>query len=74
MENRKSKDDEVSREVWKAVETGAGKFRLVETKRERKKGGSRKEARKKRGEEKRKEKTKERKKDRSMKNSRRWEI
>ncbi len=32
LENRRSKDDEVSREMWKAVETKVGKIRMTEAK------------------------------------------
>ena len=37
MEDRKSKDDKVSREVWEAVETKARKIRVAKTKRRKKK-------------------------------------
>ena len=47
MENRGGKDDEVSRRVWKAVETGAGEVRMGETRGRRSKRGSRKEERRK---------------------------
>jgi len=57
LENRRGKNDKMSRRVWKAVEAGSGKVRLEETKRGRREGRSKKEKREK-GE---KEKTKERK-------------
>ena len=41
MENRGSENDEVSGEVWKAVETSIRKIRVGETKRRRSKGRNR---------------------------------
>ena len=38
MENRESKDDKMSREVWKAVETEAEEGRKTETEKRRKEG------------------------------------
>ena len=52
LENRRSKDDKISRRVWEAVETKAGKIRMEKAKRRRK------EARREGTEEERKEKTK----------------
>jgi len=67
LENGRSKDDNMSREVWKAVKTDIGKTGVVETERRRGKGRSRKEMRgKRRGEE-----AKKRKNSRGKKNSRR---
>jgi len=42
LEDRRGKDDEISRGVLKAVETNAGKIGVAETKRGRSKGRSRK--------------------------------
>ena len=36
MKNGRSKDDEMSREIWKVVETKAGEARVVEVKEGRK--------------------------------------
>ena len=47
MENRGSKDDKVSREIWKAVETSAEEIRVGEAEERRNKGRSRKEEREK---------------------------
>ena len=54
LENRESQDDEMSRRVWKTVETKVGEVRLTEAKRRRGKRwkGKRQEER----EQKRKEK------------------
>ena len=64
--------DEVSREVWKIVETKVGEVRVAETERRRGKRGSRKEARRK-GKEKgeKTEETKEGENDRCEEDSRR---
>ena len=43
MENRGGKNDEVSRGVWKAVETSAGKIGMGKAERRGSKGRSRKE-------------------------------
>ena len=43
MKNRESEDDKVSRKVWKAVKTEAGKVRMVKTKERRKNKEERKE-------------------------------
>jgi len=51
LENRGSEDDEVSREMWEAMETDAGEIRLGEAERRRSKGRSRKEERRERSEE-----------------------
>ena len=45
LENRRGKNDEVSRRVWKAVKAGSGEVRLGETERGRREGRSRKEKR-----------------------------
>ena len=47
LENRKGKDDEVSRGMWKAVETGTGEIRMGETKGRRSERRSRKKTRRK---------------------------
>jgi len=67
LEDGRGKNDEVSRGVWKTVETNARKIRVAKAKERRGKRGSRKEARRE-GEEK---KAKERKNSRSKKGSRR---
>ena len=70
MENRESKNDEMSRGVWKAVETETGKVRVAETEERREKRRSQKETERKRGKtEGGKEKPKEGKKNRSKKNN-----
>ena len=48
MENRGSKDDEMSRRMWEAVETEAGKIRVGKTKRRRGERRRRKETRRER--------------------------
>jgi len=55
LENRRSKDDKVSRRVSKAVETEVGKVRMAENKK-------RKRKRRKKGRNKKKKNTKEEKK------------
>ena len=67
MENRRSKDDEVSGRVWKAVETSTGKIGVEEAERRRSKGRSRQKKRRK-GE---KEKAEERENNGNKKDSRR---
>ena len=67
LENRRSKDDKMSRRMWKIVETNAGKIGMVETEGGRGKRRSGKEMRKKRE----KKKAKERKNGRSKRDSRR---
>jgi len=47
LENKRSQDDEVSRRMWKAVETKAEEIRIAETERKRGKRGSKKRARRK---------------------------
>ena len=47
MENRESKNNKVSRKIWKVVETEAREVRIEETKRERKKKRRRKKEKKK---------------------------
>ena len=62
----------MSGRMWETVEAEAGKVRVAETERRRKKGRSRKEmGRKREKTEEEKEKTKERKKDRGEESSRR---
>ena len=56
LENRRGKNDKVSRRVWKAVKAGSGEVRLGETERGRREGRSRKEKRGKEEEEKTKKK------------------
>ena len=56
LEDRRGKNNEMSRKVWKAVKADAGKIGVAETKGERSKERSGKEMRKERG----KEKTKKR--------------
>ena len=68
LENRRGKNDEVSRRVWKAVEASSGEVRLGETEGERREGRSMKE---KRGKDEEEEKTKERKDDGGEESSRR---
>ena len=64
--------DEVSREVWKIVETKVGEVRVAETERRRGKRGSRKEARRKgKGKGEKTEETKEGENDRCEEDSRR---
>ena len=70
LEDRRGKDDEIFREVWKTVETNAGKIGVAETKGERGKRGSRKETRK----EKRKEEAKKEKMIEVRKIVEEWEI
>ena len=43
MEDGRGENDEVSRRIWEAMETGAGKIKLGEAERRRSKGRSRKE-------------------------------
>ena len=69
LEDRRGKDDKMSKGVWKTVETNAGKIGVAETKGERGKRRSRKGTRKKRG----KEEAKKRKNGRSKKGSGRME-
>jgi len=45
LKNRRGEDDKLSRRVWKAVETKAGKVRVAEAERGREKGRKRKEVR-----------------------------
>ena len=47
LENRRSQDDEVSRRMWKAVETEAGEIKVAETERRGDKRKSRKRMRRK---------------------------
>ena len=54
LENRRSKDDEVPRGMWEAVEASSGKIRVGEIERRRSQGESRKKA----GEEEEEKKTK----------------
>ena len=62
LENRKGKDDEVSKGVWKIVEAKAGKTMVAKIKRREEKREKRKEMRRNRAKKKRikEEKTKER--------------
>ena len=69
LENRRGKDDEMPRRVWKAVETDSGKIRVAETKRREGKRRNGKKTRKKG----RKEEAKKRKNSRSKNSSRRME-
>jgi len=55
LENRRGKNDEVSREVWKTVEAEAEKTRVAETKRKQAEEGGRKKKPKKREDNKNKE-------------------
>jgi len=48
LENRRSKNDEVSRKMWEVVKTETGKVGLAKAKGGRRKGGKEKEMRKKR--------------------------
>ena len=43
MENRGSEDNELPREMWKAVETGTGEIRIEKAERRGSKGRSQKE-------------------------------
>ena len=45
LEDRRGKNNEMSREVWKTVEANARKIGVIETERRRGKGRSRKEMR-----------------------------
>ena len=65
LEDRRGKDNKMSRGVWKTVEANAGKIRIAETEGGRGKGRSRKEMRRKRE----KEETKEGEDDGSKKSS-----
>jgi len=58
LENRRDKNDEMSRGVWITVETEAGKIRVVKAKREREKRRKIKKTRGEEAEEEGKEKTK----------------
>ena len=69
MENRRGKDDKVSRRVWKAVEAKAVEVRVVKAKRRGKK--RKKKERIREEEEERKEERKEIKKDKSEESNRR---
>ena len=69
LEDRRGKDNKMSRGVWKTVEANAGKIRMAEIEGGRGKGGSRKEMRRKRG----KEETKKGEDDGSKESSRRME-
>ena len=60
MKDKRSKDDKVSRRMWKVVEAKARKIRMGKTKRRRKKKRRREEIRRKSREKKEKEKTKKR--------------
>ena len=51
LENREDKNDEVSRGVWKAVETRTEEVRMAKAKAERSQSRSRKKARRKGNEE-----------------------
>ena len=68
LEDRRSKVDEVFREMWKAMETEVRKTKVVKIERMRKERGRRKETEEERKEE---ETTKERKDNRGKKDSRR---
>jgi len=65
LEDRRRKDDEMSRGVWKAVEANIEKIRVAETERRRGKERSRKETKG----ERREEEAKERKNSRGKKDS-----
>jgi len=67
LEDRRGKNDEMFRGVWKAVEVNIEKIRVAETEGGRSKGRSRKEMIK----ERRKEETKKRKNNRGKKGNRR---
>ena len=56
MRDRRGKDDEISRRMWKVVETKAEEVGLVETKEKREKGKRKKEIRRKEAEERKKKK------------------
>jgi len=72
LENRRGEDDKMSREVWKAVETKAGKDRVAKAKERReKRGGGKKTEEKENGKETKKEKTERRKDDRCKESGRR---
>jgi len=75
LENRRSQDDEVSRKMWKAVETKVGEIRVVETERRRGKTGSReRERRKGKGEGEKQKKQKKGKMIDIKKMAEEWEI
>jgi len=67
LENRGSKDDEVSREMWKVVETSAREIRMEKTE----EGRSKRESRKKMGGKRKEEEAEKGKDGRSKENSRR---
>jgi len=58
LENRRGKNDEMSRGVWITVETKAGKIRVVKAKRGREKKKKKKGTRREEAEKEGKEKTK----------------
>ena len=69
LEDRRSRDDEVSRRMWKTVEAKAGKTKVAKTKRRREERGREKETRRERaekgGRKEKEEKTKKEENDRS---------
>ena len=71
MENRRGKDNEISRRMWKTIETKAKKVGVGKTKERRKERRRREEKRREGVEKKQKEKTKKEKDNKSKENSRR---
>ena len=71
LENRGGKNDKVFEEIWKAIETKAGKIRVEKTKERRKERGRGKKTREERVEKKEKEKSKKRKNNEGEEGSRR---
>ena len=63
LEDRRSKDNKVSKRMWKAVETEVEKTRVVEAEEEREKEERRKKTRKKRTEKRKEEEENQRKRE-----------
>ena len=74
MENRRSQNDEISKRMWKVVETKTRKIRVGKTKRREKKRERRKEIRGERTKKERKQKTKKEKNNKSEKIAEKWKI
>ena len=58
LENKRGRDNKISRRVWKVVKTKTEKVRIAKAKREREKGRRRKETRREKREKKKKKKQK----------------
>jgi len=75
LENGRSEDDKMSRRMWEAVETKAGKTRVVKRKRTREKRKRRKETREEETKERRRKEEKEKEKTIEVKKvAEKWEI